>query len=396
MSFAIIRCAKLNTHGSISGSGSHSFRERPTPNADPTRRHLNQVLIGPTSTSGLLAAIDTRVSKATHTAPEKPVLAIEYFIGMSPEAKVAKSPDAYFRDAIEWLKDRHGAENVVSAVVHNDETTPHLAAYVVPLHTTGGKVRKRNVADGRNPDGTRRRKVIEQTVGGQTWLSANAYMGTRAKLSAMQTDFAAKVGAKHGLKRGLQGSRAHHTTIKQFYAALDAGAIAGMDAQLAQFFRAANMKRLAMQQQAKQAQAALEEAQKRLEASKKTQADQVAQLRETQAVEVAKLKTAVADGRQKLSEVMNWLGDILRRIWDAMAAGDLPTAREVISEALRGDPEEWPSLRAEVRQLADGSWRAAVIDAAEVEQWSDLYDDQDSARDAAQSWIANAGPAPGM
>ena len=39
--FQIYRTAKLTTMGNIAASGQHTFRERKTPNADPTRTHLN-------------------------------------------------------------------------------------------------------------------------------------------------------------------------------------------------------------------------------------------------------------------------------------------------------------------------------------------------------------------
>ena len=41
-------------------------------------------------------------------------------------SKSREEQDAYFRDALDWLKGRHGAENVVYAGIHRDETTPHL------------------------------------------------------------------------------------------------------------------------------------------------------------------------------------------------------------------------------------------------------------------------------
>jgi hypothetical protein len=37
----------------------------------------------------------------------------------------------------------------------------------------------------------------------------------------MQTDFAKSVGARHGLERGIEGSKAHHQTIKDFYAQIE-------------------------------------------------------------------------------------------------------------------------------------------------------------------------------
>lgn len=73
--------------------------------------------------------------------------------------------------------------------VQLDETSPHLVAYVVPL-----------TKDGR--------------------LSARDFLGGPAKMIAMQTEFAKVVGAPFGLQRGLQGSKALHTTATQYNAVL--------------------------------------------------------------------------------------------------------------------------------------------------------------------------------
>lgn len=48
-------------------------------------------------------------------------------------------------------------------------------------------------------------------------FSAKHFVGGRHTLSRMQTDFAKTVGEKHGLERGIEGSTAEHTTIKQYY-----------------------------------------------------------------------------------------------------------------------------------------------------------------------------------
>ena len=42
MSFAIYRTAKLGSFGEIGGSLSHTYRTRPTPNADENKLHLNE------------------------------------------------------------------------------------------------------------------------------------------------------------------------------------------------------------------------------------------------------------------------------------------------------------------------------------------------------------------
>lgn len=77
------------------------------------------------------------------------------------------------------------------AGIHRDETTPHMYAYVVPIDERGK-------------------------------LNCRAFYGEKEALSKMQTDFADKVGKQHGLERGLEGSRARHTEIRQYYARVQA------------------------------------------------------------------------------------------------------------------------------------------------------------------------------
>ena len=52
-------------------------------------------------------------------------------------------------------------------------------------------------------------------------LNAKAFTGGRTTLSKMQTDFARDVGQQFGLVRGIEGSRAQHQTIKEFYANIE-------------------------------------------------------------------------------------------------------------------------------------------------------------------------------
>lgn len=185
--FAILRCAKVKNLGNMGASLQHTFRERETPNADPDRIEENTVLHGPGTSKEVLDAWKAR-------APEKirsnAVHGLEYFIGASPEAMRAMTraeQDAYFEKALDWLKERHRAENVLSAVVHRDEATPHMTVMTIPLDEQGK-------------------------------LNARALVGNREKLSAMQTDFAEAVGEDHGLVRGIQGSKATHERVQRVYA----------------------------------------------------------------------------------------------------------------------------------------------------------------------------------
>ena len=108
-------------------------------------------------------------------------------------SKSREEQDAYFRDALDWLKGRHGAENVVYAGIHRDETTPHMYAYVVP----------------RDPETGR--------------LNAKRWLGGAKALQDMQTEYAEQVGKRHGLERGLEGSKSRHTTIKDYYGRVEKG-----------------------------------------------------------------------------------------------------------------------------------------------------------------------------
>ena len=185
--YAILRCAKIKNLGNMGASLQHTFRERDTPNADERRTPDNTILHGADNSRGVLDAWKER-------APEKirsnAVHGLEYFIGASPEAMqkmTREEQDAYFREALDWMRERHGAENILSAVIHRDESTPHMSVMTIPLDERGK-------------------------------LNARAIVGNRQQLSAMQTDFAERVGKTHGLERGIEGSVAQHERVKRIYA----------------------------------------------------------------------------------------------------------------------------------------------------------------------------------
>lgn len=189
--YAILRVAKIKTKGHLGAALAHNFRERHTANADAARQGDNTVLKGPGNGQDVIAAWEAR-------APEKirknAVHALEYFVGASPEkmANMNRSQqDAYFRKALDWFEARHGADNVLSAVIHRDETTPHLQLLVIPLDHRGK-------------------------------LNARELVGGKATLSKMQTDFAREVGQNFGLERGRERSQATHQTIKEYYARANA------------------------------------------------------------------------------------------------------------------------------------------------------------------------------
>lgn len=185
--FAIMRCKKLASMGSVAGALKHCYRERETPNADPERT--------PTNEHAAATSTDQAMGRMRALLPEKrrrdAVLAVEYLMTASPEwwqEASRKQQDEFFRRARQWLADKYGADRIITATVHRDETSPHLSAFVVPL-----------TRDGR--------------------LSARELIGGRQQMRNDQTSFAASV-ADLGLSRGIEGSKARHQTIREHYAAL--------------------------------------------------------------------------------------------------------------------------------------------------------------------------------
>lgn len=221
--FQILRVAKLTTWGQIQGSGRHTYRERNTPNADPRMKGMNQHF-GARSAVELRSAIEAQLDGLAQK--DDTVKCIEYLFTASPQffinGKGARDlGTAYFKKAREWLEERHGKENVVAISIHADEKSPHMVAYVTPIITKAAHSRKRNVADGIDEQGNRKRKTIEVMVPEQKMLSAKHFLGGREKLSLMQTDFHQKVSRRFDLERGEKGSKATHQKVKTFYATME-------------------------------------------------------------------------------------------------------------------------------------------------------------------------------
>lgn len=186
MAYAIYRTAKLGSFGEIGGSLSHTYRTRPTPNADESRIHLNE---------HSLETYNQCFDALKNAIPEKrrsnAVLCIEHLITASPDWNGwgTKKEEEFFKKSLEFLNNKYGKENVIAHSIHRDETTPHLIVYVLPIDEKGG-------------------------------LNAKKWLGGRAKLSQTQTDFANEVKSL-GLERGLENSKARHKTIQKFYAEIE-------------------------------------------------------------------------------------------------------------------------------------------------------------------------------
>ena len=182
-------------------------------NADPTRTHLNRVLVEyPDGVHGRDEAIVHRLNtagirrKITHDQVRvvRVVLSGTHEDMMNIQEK--GELDEWCNDSIQWLQATFGKDNVVAAHLHMDEKTPHIHAAVVPIVTGERRKAKKEQADGK-------RKYRKKT--NSVRLCADDLFN-RQTLIAYHDNYA-RVMTKYGLQRGVRGSEARHTTTMQYY-----------------------------------------------------------------------------------------------------------------------------------------------------------------------------------
>ena len=105
----------------------------------------------------------------------------EFFSSLHPWDK-----QEFFKDCYEFFARIYGEENIISAVVHQDETTPHMHLNLMPI-TTDGRLCSKELFN-------------------------------KQRLRDLQTDFYECVGKKYHLERGKEGSQAKHLSTAEFKA----------------------------------------------------------------------------------------------------------------------------------------------------------------------------------
>jgi hypothetical protein len=211
MGYAVLHMDK--TSGTDSAMSAHIERTIAPKNADPERTHLNRELIKfPDSVRNRTEAIQHRLENAglQRKIGKNQVRAIRILLTGSPEEMQRIQADGKLNewcdDNLHWLVETYGKENIVSPVLHLDESTPHIHATLVPIVTT-----------------ERRKKKSEEQVKKQyrkknlnaPRLSADDVM-TRIKLKEYQDTYALAM-SKYGLQRGIEGSKARHISTSQYY-----------------------------------------------------------------------------------------------------------------------------------------------------------------------------------
>ena len=209
MGYAVLHFDKAI--GNDSAMSAHIERTIIPDYVDKSRTYLNKELITfPDGIKNRTQAIQHRIENAnlSRKISKNQVRAIRILLSGSNDEMNSlfnqNQINQWSEDNLKWLKETFGEENIVSAVIHLDESTPHIHATLVPIVSSERKKKKseQNV-----------KKNYSKKTGNR--LSANDIM-TRGNLKQYQTSYAEAM-SKYGLKRGVEGSKAKHTTTAEYY-----------------------------------------------------------------------------------------------------------------------------------------------------------------------------------
>lgn len=186
MSFAVIHMKKLKSQD-LKGIQIHNQREKQSHSnfdIDRSRSHLNYDLLNDTRIDypdRIQKEIDARYTGTKKIRKDAVKLCSflvtsdkEFFDGLYPEEE-----KRYFQETLAFLQERYGKENILYAMVHKDEKTPHMHVGMVPI----------------TPDGK---------------LAAKEFFGKRSELQQLQDRFHEHiVQAGFSLERGVSSDRKH-------------------------------------------------------------------------------------------------------------------------------------------------------------------------------------------
>lgn len=177
MPYAILRFQKRKA-GSIASCERHNERRKEAyksnPDIDVGRSKLNYHLVNPPRYT-YKKEINRMVKEAGCKVRRDSVMMVETLITASPEfmnSLPSEEQKKYFTMALDFIAERVGRQNILSAVVHMDEKTPHMHLCFVPI----------------TPDNR---------------LSAKAFLGNQKSLSQWQSDYHERMSSRWDeLERG--------------------------------------------------------------------------------------------------------------------------------------------------------------------------------------------------
>lgn len=142
MPYAILRFQKRKA-GSVASCERHNERKKEAYKSNPdidTERSKDNYHLVPPPRYTYKKEINRMVKEAGCKVRRDSVMMVETLITASPEFMNSLPPEEqkeYFTRALEFLSERVGKQNILSAVVHMDEKTPHMHLCFVPLTEDG-------------------------------------------------------------------------------------------------------------------------------------------------------------------------------------------------------------------------------------------------------------------
>lgn len=201
MAYAIARIGKISSAGKAGQTDAHNERKYDVKNADPEKKHLNQEFVK-TENRPTWDLANERCKALDITPKKDAVCLVEFMLTASPEffkkGEDIRNSD-YFKANLKFMQDRYG-QNLLTFTLHQDETTPHFQALIVPITTTPKTVKLKNGE--------------EHTRTGHRLTAAEMF--NKQTLRQLQSDYADAM-APFGLVRGVEKSPAKHEDIKRTY-----------------------------------------------------------------------------------------------------------------------------------------------------------------------------------
>lgn len=149
--YAIMRIEKRKL-GSVGRIGDHHERlkaeYKSNPDIDPSRTHQNYHIVEPPSK--YRKAVLDRIEAVGAKRRKDSVVMQDCFVGGTPDwlkGKTVEEQREYFDYAYRFFEDSFGKENIISAVVHLDEATPHMHLCFVPI-TKKGRLSSKEIIGG--------------------------------------------------------------------------------------------------------------------------------------------------------------------------------------------------------------------------------------------------------
>ena len=201
MGYCFMAIEKIKTKSQFTAKYNHNYRKMLVLNADPELSHKNKELVDLKENQTYYQAFEERMKKLDyykdHNIRSNGVLGLEVVLTLSREDAAKIDLEEWKKSNVEWLKEtfdrnpeKYGS-NLLSAMCHEDESTIHIHAIIMPVDERGR-------------------------------LNAFSFTNGPKKMRFLQDSYAAKMKV-HNLQRGIKGSkankskRANFSDLKRYY-----------------------------------------------------------------------------------------------------------------------------------------------------------------------------------